>query len=39
MFQLSLFTEFGRLCNPFDYVLGFTFLLIKLYPAEWTLIV
>ena len=27
MFQLSLFTEFGRLCNPFDYVLGFTFLL------------
>lgn len=28
MFQLSLFTEFGRLCNPFDYVLGFTFLLM-----------
>ena len=25
MFQLSLFAEFGRLCNPFDYVLGFTF--------------
>ena len=28
MFQISLFTEFGRLCNPFDYILGFTFLLV-----------
>lgn len=28
MFQLSLFTEFGRLCNPFDYILGFTCLLM-----------
>lgn len=28
MFQISLFTEFGRLCNPFDYILGFTFLLM-----------
>ena len=33
MFQLSLFTEFGRLCNPFDYVLGFTFLLMA-YAAK-----
>ena len=31
MFQLSLFTEFGRLCNPFDYVLGFTFLLMAFH--------
>ena len=28
MFQLSLFTEFGGLCNPFDYILGFTCLLM-----------
>lgn len=31
MFQLSLFAEFGRLCNPFDYVLGFTFLLMAFH--------
>ena len=31
MFQLSLFTEFCRLCNPFDYVLGFTFLLMAFH--------
>lgn len=31
MFQLSLFTEFGRLCNPFDYVLAFTFLLMSFH--------
>lgn len=31
MFQLSLFTEFGRLCNPFDYVLAFTFLLMAFH--------
>lgn len=28
MFQVSLFTESGRLCNPFDYMLGFTCLLM-----------
>ena len=28
MFQLSLFTEFGRLCNPFSYIEGFTCLLM-----------
>ena len=28
MFQISLFTEFGRLCNPLVYVEGFTCLLM-----------
>ena len=28
MFQISLFTESGRLCNPFEYILEFTCLLM-----------
>ena len=33
MFQISLFTEFGRLCNPFVYVEGFTCLLMLFHFA------
>ena len=31
MFHVSLFTESGSLCNPFDYILGFTCLLMAFH--------